>query len=155
MPNNTPEDKKEDRCRFLYHQLNNITTSKVDEDGRGGYTQCTIWCRHHFLRRTRNQFQTARAGNNLGARHKDEEEKLKFMPAYNEVHLHISVYQPGGTEISVREYMTKYTTTSSKDKRGLRRYYSHNFCVNPNHKWRVVVAYNICNGKPKGQRNKF
>ena len=66
-----------------------------------------------------------------------------------------SRHQPGGTAIAVRGAMTQYAKSKSKDDRGLGRYCSYVFWANPNHKCRVVVAYNVCNGKPKGLKTQY
>ena len=51
--------------------------------------------------------------------------------------------------------MTQYAKSKSEDSRGLGRYYSFVFWENPQHKCRVVVAYNVCNGKPKGLKTQY
>ena len=52
--------------------------------------------------------------------------------------------------MAVRGAMAQYAKSKSKDPRGLGRFCSFVFWANPKHKCRVVVAYNVCNGKPKG-----
>ena len=51
--------------------------------------------------------------------------------------------------------MTQYARHGSQDPRKLGRFCSYVFWANPSHKFRVVVAYNICTGKPKGPRRQF
>ena len=50
--------------------------------------------------------------------------------------------------------MTQYAN-KSKVPRVLGRYCSFVFWANPQHKCRVVVAYNVCNGKPKGLKTQY
>ena len=51
--------------------------------------------------------------------------------------------------------MTQYAKSKSKDSRGLGRFCSYVFWANPKHKFRVVVAYNFCNGRPKGLKTQY
>ena len=56
---------------------------------------------------------------------------------------------------AVRGAMTQYAKTKSKDKRKLGRFCSYVFWATPKHKCRVVVAYNVCNGKSKGPKTQY
>ena len=51
--------------------------------------------------------------------------------------------------------MTQYAKSKSKDSRGLKRFCSYVFWANLEHKCRVVVAYNVCNGRPKGLKTQY
>ena len=51
--------------------------------------------------------------------------------------------------------MTQYAKSKSKDPRGLGRFCSFVFWANPRHKCRIVVAYNVCNGKPKDLKTQY
>ena len=66
-----------------------------------------------------------------------------------------SRHQPGGTTVAVRGTMTQYAKSKSKYPRGLGRFCSFVFWTNPKHKCRLVVAYNMCNGKPKVLKTQY
>ena len=66
-----------------------------------------------------------------------------------------SRHQPGGTAVAVRGAMTQYAKSKSNDPRRLDRLCSFVFWVNPKHKCRVVVAYNVYSGKPKGLKTQY
>ena len=81
---------------------------------------------------------------------------LKFVTAPNEYNKErASRHQPDGTGIAVRGATTQYAKFKSKDERELDRYCFYVFWANPNHRCRVVVAYNACNGNPKELRAQF
>ena len=96
------------------------------------------------------------ACNNFPNWYKQDLEKVNCVAACNEHDkARTSRHQPGGTAIAVRGAMTQYAKSKSKDPRGLGRYCSFVFWANPQHKCRVVVAYNVCNGKPKGLKTQY
>ena len=99
---------------------------------------------------------TAGAGNTLSSWYSQDLEKVKCMAACNEYDkARTSRHQPGGTAIAVRGAMTQYAKSKTKDPRGLGRYCLFAFWANPKHKCRIVVAYNVCNRKPKGLKTQY
>ena len=83
-------------------------------------------------------------------------EKVKCVAACNEYDkARTSRHQPGGTTNAARGAMTQYAKSKSKDSRGLKRFCSYVFWANLEHKCRVVVAYNVCNGRPKGLKTQY
>ena len=97
------------------------------------------------------------ADNSFASWYNQDLEKVKCVAACNECDkARTSRHQPGGTAMAVRGAMTQYAKSSkSKDPRGLGRYCSFVFWSNPQHKCRVVVAYNVCNGKLKGLKTQY
>ena len=146
------EDKGEGTCRILYSQLNNASTRAVRE------------IKMDKIHNMNDRFQvdvnlfaevgvnwSTGACNNFPNWYKQDLEKVNCVAACNEHDkARTSRHQPGGTAIAVRGAMTQYAKSKSRDPRGLGRYCSFVFWANPQHKCRVVVAYNVCNGKPKG-----
>ena len=60
------------------------------------------------------------------------------------------VHQPGGTGIYVQPgIMTQYVKGKSTDFRSLGRWCSMLFWASPEHKTRIVAAYNICDQNQK------
>ena len=51
--------------------------------------------------------------------------------------------------------MTQYVKGKSTDFRNLGRWCSMLFWASPEHKTRIVAAYNICDSKPKGLRTQY
>ena len=94
-------------------------------------------------------FTVGGAKHNLGSCF-DSREKMKFTTAHNTHDPNKSKYQPGGTGVMIKGPMTQYARHGSQDPRKLGRLCSYVSWANPSHKFRVVVAYNICTGKPKG-----
>jgi hypothetical protein len=84
-----------------------------------------------------------------------EREKLKFKYAHNTDDPNTSTYQPRDTGVVIRGSMTKYSKHGDQDLRKLRIYCSYVFWANPSHKFRVVVAYNICNEKSTGLQTQY
>ena len=151
------EDKEEGRCRILYNQMNNASTNFVRD------------IKMEMVHRLNEKYQvdvnlfaevgnnwTVGANNNFAKWYEQDKEKTYSVAACNEWDkARTSRHQPGGTAIAVRGAMTQYAKSKSKDDRGLGRYCSYVFWANPNHKCRVVVAYNVCNGKPKGLKTQY
>ena len=61
-----------------------------------------------------------------------------------------TLYQPGGTGIYVSGEMTQYVRKMQQDPRNLGRWSSCLMWAHPNHKCRLVTAYNIPDSKPEG-----
>ena len=151
------ENKGEGKCRILYSQLNNASTRAVRE------------VKMDKIHNMNDKFQidvnlfaevgvnwTTGADNSFASWYSQDLEKAKCVAACNEYDkARTSRHQPGGTSIAVRGAMTQYATSKSKDPRGLGRYCSYVFWANPQHKCRIVAAYNVCNGKPKGLKTQY
>ena len=61
-----------------------------------------------------------------------------------------TLYQPGGTGIYISGEMTQYVKKMQQDPRNLGRLCSCLMWLHPNHKCRLVTAYNIPDSKPEG-----
>ena len=61
-----------------------------------------------------------------------------------------TLYQPGGTGMYVSGEMVQYVKKMKSDPCNLGRWSSCLFWSNPNHKCRLVTAYNLPDSKPKG-----
>ena len=85
----------------------------------------------------------------------DYREKIKFKSAHNIHDPNKSTYQPRGTEVITRGPMTQYAKHGEQDLWKLERYCSYMFWAKPVHKFRMVVAYSICNIKPTGLRTQY
>ena len=141
---------------MLYCQLNNASTKEVREMKMSAVT---LLNKKYDI----NVDMFARIGHNWGVggrRHNleswlDSREKIRFKTAHNNEDPNTSSYQPGGTGIIIRGRMTQYAKHGEQDNRKLGRYYSYVFWANASHKCRVVVAYNICNGKPESLRTQY
>ena len=82
--------------------------------------------------------------------------KTQFLIVYNKYDkARTSRHQPGGIGTTVRDAMTWYTQPKSRDERDLGKYYFYVIWLKPNHKYKVVVTYKVCNGKTKGPRTQF
>ena len=59
-------------------------------------------------------------------------------------------YQPGGTATFAAGELVRYMKQKEEDFRGLGRWCSTVFYSNPNHRTRLVAAYNVGRQSPKG-----
>ena len=156
MLGNMPREKDEGRCMFLYCQLNNAST-KVVRDIKMDSVQ-RLNERYDIdidlFAEMGTNFTVGGASNNMGSWFKGRE-KRKFATAHNIHDPNKSKYQPGGTGVMIRGPMAQYARHGSQDPRKLGRLCSYVFWANPSHKFRVVVAYNICTGKPEGLQRQY
>ena len=65
-------------------------------------------------------------------------------------HKGVAHYQPGGTATFAGGELVRYMKQKGDDFRGLGRWCSSLFYSNPNHRTRVVAAYNVGRQSPKG-----
>ena len=151
-----PSEKEEGRCRMLYCQLNNASTKEVREVKMSAVTHLNTKydIDVDMFAEIGHNWGVGGRGHNLGS-WLDSREKIRFKSAHNNEDPNTSSYQPGGTGIIVRGRMTQYAKHGEQDNRKLGRYCSYVFWANASHKCRVVVAYNICNGKPEGLRTQY
>ena len=81
-----------------------------------------------------NDWKVEGAKNNLANWFVQHLEKIKSVAACNEYDkARITRHQPGRTAIAVRGEMTQYAKAKSKDSRGLGRFCTYVFWVNPKH----------------------
>ena len=91
---------------------------------------------------------------NLASWFKDEIHNIKIHTAHNK-HENIAHHQPGGTATFACRELAKYAKERTKDHRGLGRWCSTLFYADPNHKFRLVSAYNVGRQKPRGDSTIF
>ena len=91
---------------------------------------------------------------NLASWFKDEIHDIKTHTAHNK-HENIAHHQPGGTATFACRELAKYAKERTKDHRGLGRWCSTLFYADPNHKFRLVSAYNVGRQKPRGDSTIF
>jgi len=146
-----PDAKEEGRCRMLYCQMNNASTKEVREVKMSAVTHLNTKydIDVDLFVEIGHSWRVGGRGHNLGS-WLDSREQIRFKAAHNNEDPITSSCQPEGMGIIVRGRMTQYANHGEQDNRKLGRYRSYVFWANASHKCRVVVAYNICNGKPEG-----
>ena len=86
-----------------------------------------------------------------------EDRDVRSVVSHNttEDHVAFGKHQPGGTGILVRHEFLQYAKKPTGDERGLGRWCSWPFFINPNHTTRIVVAYRPCSTKVKGLKTVY
>ncbi len=80
---------------------------------------------------------------------RDDIPDVRTHTAHNK-HEGVGHYQPGGTATFAGGELVRYMKQKGDDFRGLGRWCSTLFYSNPNHRTRVVAAYNVGRQVPKG-----
>jgi hypothetical protein len=96
-----------------------------------------------------HNFGTGVALHNLGLWF-ESIEKIVSTTSHNTHNLSTSKYHYWGTGTLIKGLIPQCTKYGSKDPTKLGNFYSYVLCANLSHKFRVMVSYNMCNGKPKG-----
>ncbi len=84
---------------------------------------------------------------NLAFWFRDEIPDITTHTAHNK-HENVAHHQPGGTATFACKELALYAKEHTSDHRGLRRWCSTLFYADPNHKFRLVLAYNVGRHKP-------
>ena len=144
-------EREEGRVRFMFIQLNNVSTKAIRLQKMSGV---------NFLARKYDVGIKLfnEHGCNMDNAQKGEEfanwiqmgEENRCVVAYNRNDsCSRTLYQPGGTGIHVSGEMVQYVKKMSQDERKLGRWSSCVMWAHPNHKCRLVTAYNIPDSKPE------
>ncbi len=91
---------------------------------------------------------------NLASWFREDIQDIRTHTAHNS-HENVAHHQPGGTATFACRELARYTKERTKDHRGLGRWCSTLFYADPNHKFRLVSAYNIGRQKPWGDSTIF
>lgn len=157
MVGSMPIERPDGVFRVMYCQLNSCSGKEVREVKTSEVMalqrryQINAMC----LNELGFNWSAVEASRNLSSWFEDERE-TRCVAAHNTCDpSFISKHQQGGTGIVVMHEFLQYARNSSKDFRGMGRWCSFAFWVNPKHKFRLIVAYNVCKGKPKGLKTVY
>ncbi len=147
-----PVERPEGVFRIHYAQLNNASSGLLREIKIGEVK--TINDKYdvsaNIFAEVGRNFSVDKPGKDIASWYGDMEEK-KCASAWNKKDDTIrSKHQQGGTSIVVRSEFAQYAKKGHEDFRKLGRWCSYVFFATPHHRFRLVVAYNVGNGRPKG-----
>ena len=155
---NMTQVKENGRIRICFFQLNNMSSKGIRDAKIEGMKR--IQARYDVDISIMNELgvkmDNLKNGNNF-QNWMGDGCKSRIVMAYNKHDTNKRVvYQPGGTGIYVQPgIMTQYVKGKSTDFRNLGRWCSMVFWASPEHKTRIVAAYNICDTKPEGSRTQY
>jgi hypothetical protein len=91
---------------------------------------------------------------NLALWFRDEIPDITTHTAHNK-HKNVAHHQLGGTATFACKELARYAKECTSDHRGLGQWCSTLFYADPNHKFRLVLAYNVGRHKPQGDSTKY
>ena len=147
-----PVDRPEGLFRIHYAQLNNASSGLLREIKIGEVQSINAKydINANVFAEVGRNFSVDKPGEDIASWF-DDQDNRKCASAWNKTDSIIrSKHQQGGTSIVVHREFAQYAKKGFEDFRKLGRWCSFTFFASPHHRFRLVVAYNVCNSRPKG-----
>ena len=146
-----PEGREDGNCRIMYCQLNSCSGKEIRELKVEGIMKLRKQYDVNIaaMAEIGFRFDAVESSRSL-ATWFDDSREVRATSSNNVHDPGNSKHQQGGTGIVCFNEFLQYARTKSKDPRRLGRWCSWSFWATPAHRFRLIMAYNTGERKPKG-----